>query len=111
MENKERFIRAISRYQNYNSHICTRNKLLEKAFGSDTTIFNFDGLEELSDTIIDLSVLMFPNLSEAEIRDNIEWYLYEAVDMDNPEVIDGENKYIVNSSEALFLMLEQFNNE
>ena len=45
MENKERFIRAIARYQNFHSHIETINKLLEKAFGSDTVVFNFYGLD------------------------------------------------------------------
>ena len=110
MKNKERFIRAIARYQNFNSHKETKSKLLEKAFGSDTRIFDFDGVDELLDTVIDMSVFMFPNLSEEEIRENIEWFVYEAVDMENPEVIDPKGKtYIVKTSDILYDMLEDFN--
>lgn len=108
MDNKARFIRAVSRFQNFRSHLETKCKLLEKAFGSDTTIFDFDGLEELFQAIVDMSCLMFPNLTEDEIAENISWYVYEAVDMDNPTVQDGDKEFIVNSVEALYDMLAYF---
>jgi len=111
MTNKDRFIRAVARVQNYNSHKETKNKLLEKAFGGDTVIFDFDGTEELTDALIDLTSIIFPNLTETDIRDNIEWYLYEAVNMDNPEVSDKDKTWIVNSSSVLYDMLEYFNNQ
>jgi len=111
MTNKERFIRAVARIQNYNSHKDTKNKLLEKAFGGDTVIFDFDGTEELTDALIDLTNIIFQNLTETDIRDNIEWYLYEAVNMDNPEVSDKDKTWIVSSSSVLYDMLEYFNNQ
>jgi hypothetical protein len=111
MTNKERFIRAVARVQNYNSHKDTKNKLLEKAFGGDTVIFDFDGMEELTDALIDLTNVIFPNLTEIDVRDNIEWYLYEAVNMDNPEVSDKDKTWIVNNSSVLYDMLEYFNNQ
>ena len=111
MTNKERFIRAVARVQNYNSHKDTKNKLLEKAFGGDTVIFDFDGTEELTDALIDLTNIIFQNLTETDIRDNIEWYLYEAVNMDNPEVSDKDKTWIVSSSSVLYDMLEYFNNQ
>ena len=110
MENKERFIRAMARFQNYRSRKETKNKLLEKAFGSDTVIFDFDGVDELLDSVIDLACLIFTNLSEEEITENIEWYVYEAVDMDEPLVENNGKNYIVNSTEVLFEMLKDFNN-
>jgi len=109
MINKDMFIRAVARIQNYNSHKETKNKLLEKAFGSDTVIFDFDGTEELTDALIDLANVIFPNLTETNIRDYIEWYLYEAVNMDNPEVSDKDKTWIVNNSSVLYDMLEYFN--
>jgi hypothetical protein len=113
MTNKDRFIRAVARIQNYNSHKETKNKLLEKAFGSDTVIFDFDGVDELTDTLVDMTSVIFPNLSETNIKDNIEWYLYEAVGMDNPEVSDNnsDKTWIVNNSSVLYDMLEYFNNQ
>jgi len=111
MTNKDRFIRAVARVQNYNSHKETKNKLLEKAFGGDTVIFDFDGMEELTDALIDLTNVIFPNLTEIDVRDNIEWYLYEAVNMDNPEVSDKDKTWIVNNSSVLYDMLEYFNNQ
>ena len=111
MTNKERFIRAVARVQNYNSHKDTKNKLLEKAFGGDTVVFDFDGTEELTDALIDLTNIIFQNLTETDIRDNIEWYLYEAVNMDNPEVSDKDKTWIVNNSSVLYDMLEYFNNQ
>ena len=111
MENKERFIRAIARYQNFHSHIETRNKLLEKAFGSDTTIFNFDGLDEIFNTIVDMASFIFPNLEEKEIEDWLGWYIYEASDMDKPEVESGSKTYIISNSEELYNMLYEFNEE
>ena len=110
MENKERFIRAMSRFQNYCSHKETKNKLLEKAFGSDTVIFDFDGMNELLDSIIDLACLIFTNVSEKEITENIEWYVYEAVNMDETLVENNGKNYVVNSTEILFEMLKDFNN-
>jgi hypothetical protein len=109
MDNKARFMRAISRFQNFRSHLETKCKLLEKAFGSDTSIFDFDGLEELFQAIVDMSCLMFPNLTEDEIAENISWNVYEAVDMDNPTVQDGDKEFIVNSVEALYDMIAYFN--
>lgn len=111
MENKEKFIRAISRYQNFHSHIETRNKLLEKAFGSDTVIFNFDGLDEIFITIVDMSSFIFPNLKEKDIEDWLSWYIYEANDMDKPEVESGNKTYIISNSEELYNMLYEFNEE
>ena len=113
MENKERFIRAIARWQNYRSHKETKNKLLEKAFGEDTSIFDYDGIEELEDAIIDLSSIMFKNITEEEIRDNIEYYLYEAVDMDNPEVsfVKEEKTFVLNSVSDLYDLLDYLNNK
>ena len=110
MENKERFIRAMARFQNYCSHKETKNKKIKKAFGSDTVIFDFDGMNELLDSIIDLACLIFTNLSEKEITENIEWYVYEAVNMDEPLVENNGKNYIVNSTEVLFEMLKNFNN-
>jgi hypothetical protein len=111
MGNKERFIRAIARWQNYHSHKETKSKLLEKAFGSDTMIFDFDGVDELLDSIIDMSCLMFPNISEEDIRTNIEWYLYETPGQEEPEVYDSESgkKYIIKSPKELYDMLYDFN--
>ncbi len=111
MGNKERFIRAIARWQNYYSHKETKSKLLEKAFGSDTMIFDFDGVDELLDSIIDMSCLMFPNISEENIRTNIEWYLYETPGQEEPEVYDSESgkKYIIKSPKELYDMLYDFN--
>lgn len=113
MTNKDRFIRAVARIQNYNSHKETKNKLLEKAFGGDTVIFDFDGTEELTDALIDLTNVIFQNLTETDIRDNIEWYLYEAVNMDNPEVSDNnsDKTWIVNNPSVLYDVLEHFNNQ
>lgn len=111
MENKERFVRAIARFQNYYSHKETKCKLLEKAFGSDTSIFDFDGVEELFITIVDMATLMFPNLSEEEIEDNLSWYLYGAAEQEEPEVYDNESgkKYIIKSPKELYDMLYDFN--
>lgn len=112
MENKERFIKAIARYQNYDSHLSTKRTLLEKAFGQDTQIFDFDGLDEILDTIVDMATLMFPNLSEKEVRENIEWYVYEAINIEEPVVEDGKgNKYKITNSLDLFNMLKAFNDE
>ena len=111
MTQEERFVRAIQRYQNFKSHLETRCRLLEKAFDEDTVIFDFNGLETIIDTIVDMSVCMFPNLEEEAIRDNIEWYLYEAVEMNNPTVEDNGTVYVVNSPELLYYMLRAFNDE
>ena len=109
MENKECFNKAIRRFQNYYSHKITKNKLLEKAFGEETAVFDFDGVDELFFTIEDMACLMFPNLSKNEIDENLEWYLYEAVDMNKPFVEEGENKWFINSPEDLYDMLDHFN--
>ena len=109
MENKERFIRAIARWQNFQSHLETKMRLLEKAFGSDTQIFDFDGLDELFDTVVDMAVLMFPNLKEEEIKENLSWYLYEAVDMEEPVVSFKEKEWKVINPEILYDMLYEFN--
>ena len=100
----------MARFKNYCSNKETKNKLLEKAFGSDTVIFDFDGMNELLDSIIDLACLIFTNLSEKEITENIEWYVYEAVNMDEPLVENNGKNYVVNSTEVLFEMLKDFNN-
>ena len=71
--NKELFCKAFRRFQNYLSHKETKNKLLEKAFGSDTVVFDFDGLDEILETIIDMSCIIFPNLLKEEIKEDIEW--------------------------------------
>ena len=110
MENKERFVRAIARWQNYNSHKETKNNLLERAFGSDTIIFDYDGVDEILNTVIDMACLMFPNISEDSIKDNIEYYCYEAVDMKNPAVSYEDGKeFVLNSSEVLYDMFEYLN--
>lgn len=109
--NKETFCKALRRFQNYRSHKETKNKLLEKAFGSDTTIFDFDGLDEILETIIDMSCIMFPNLLKEEIKEDIEWYVYEAVNMENPTIEDDKNnKWIVKAPEALYEMMCFYNN-
>ena len=56
-----------------------------------------------------MACLMFPNLSKNEIDENLEWYLYEAVDMNKPFVEEGENKWFINSPEDLYDMLDHFN--
>jgi len=109
MTNKERFVKAVKRFQEYMKHKEEKNDLLEKAFGSDTRVFDFDGVEELSSTIIDMSVLMFHNLLEKVVIDNIDWYLFETPNMTEPAVFDGNKKYIIDSPEKMFDMLNEFN--
>lgn len=109
MTNKERFIKAIARYQNFYSHKETKMRLLEKAFSEDSTIMDLDGLEELVDTISDMASVMFPNISEETVKNYIEYYIYEAVDIEEPFVEDEEKKWILNSSGDLYDMLEEWN--
>lgn len=109
---KEMFVKAIRRFQNYYSHLETKNKLLEKAFGSDSCVMDFSGLEELRDSIVDLTKVIFPSLLEKVIADNIDWYLYEVPMLEgDAEVFDGERKYNIKSPEDLFDMLSNFNKE
>ena len=111
MGDKERFVKALSRFQNFRSHMETRCKILEKAFDEDTIIFDFKGLDVVLDTIIDMSVYLFPKLSEAEIKENIEWYVYEAENMTNPIIEYKGMEYIINSVETLYDILKLFNDE
>ena len=110
--NKERFIRAIARYQNLYSHKETKMKLLEKAFGNDTTVVDFDGLEEVVQTIIDMAIVMFPNVSEKTIKDYIEYYIYEAACVKDA-VVEEEDGTIwkLTSSDVLYDMLEKWNSD
>ena len=109
MTNKERFMKAIARYQNFYSHKKTKMRLLEKAFGEESAIMDLDGLEELVDTISDMASVMFPNISEETVKDYIEYYIYEAVYMEEPFVEDEEKKWILNSSGDLYDMFEEWN--
>ena len=109
MTNKERFVRAIARYQNFYSHKETKMMLLEKAFGEDSCIVDLDGTEEIINTISDMAIIMFPNISEETVKCYIEYYVYEAVDMKEPFVEDENKKWVLNSSSDLYDMFEEWN--
>ena len=46
MENKDIFLKQIASFQNFRSMLKTRNTLLEKALGEDTTVMDFRGIDE-----------------------------------------------------------------
>lgn len=108
---KNLFTKAIQRWLNYYSHMKKRNDTLEKVFGEETSMFDFVGVEELLSATVDMAFLMFPKLNRDEIEENICWYVYEAVDMENPEVSDNDKTWIVNTPEDLFAMLKDFNDK
>lgn len=108
MTNKEIFCRAVARFQNYFSKMETRNNIIEKLIGNDTTIMDFAGTTEILDCIFDIAHLMFPNIDEDVINDYISWYIYEAVDMDEPYIEDEHKKWTIKSAEDLF---DYFNEE
>ena len=110
MTNKERFIAAVNRFIEYREKKEKKSSLLEEAFGSDTVIFDFDGIEELISTITDVVAVMLPNLADEVIKDNIEWYIYEATGMDKPSVEGDGKEWIVDTPSTLYDMLEHFNN-
>lgn len=115
MNNKDVFVKAIERFEQYREKKEKKNKLLEQAFGSDTTIFDFDGLEEILECVVDLAQLIFTAIPKEHLEENISWYIYEASGMDEPVVSessdDDSKKWVVNSPEVLYDMLSYFNSQ
>lgn len=116
MNNKDVFVKAIERFEQYREKKEKKNKLLEQAFGSDTTIFDFDGLEEILGCVVDLGQLIFTAIPKENLEENISWYVYEASGMDEPIVSESSDdddgkKWVVNSPEVLYDMLSYFNSQ
>ena len=59
MENKDIFLKQIASFQNFRSMLETRNTLLEKALGEDTTVMDFRGIDEFENCLADLLYVMF----------------------------------------------------
>ena len=59
MENKDIFLKQIASFQNFRSMLKTRNTLLEKALGEDTTVMDFRGIDEFENCLADLLYVMF----------------------------------------------------
>lgn len=108
MENKERFKRAMARFQNFYSNKVTKNELFEIAFGPDSTVMDFYGVDEILDTITDMAALMFPNIPEEEIKEDISWYLYVAVDMKEPFISFEGKEYLITNPESLYNAMSEF---
>lgn len=80
MENKDIFLKQIASFQNFRSKLRTRNTLLEKVFGADTTVMDVIGLDELESCLIDLLYVMFApfgKMTHAAAQEEISWFLYE----------------------------------
>lgn len=112
---KELFIKSIARWQNYRSMLKTRMNLFEKIFSigqdNESRVFDFIGLEEMTQSLYDICSLIFPKLSIEEIKENISWYLYEAVDLDEPLVESNGKEWIVSNSSILYDMMKEFEEE
>lgn len=114
MTNKERFVQSVARFQNLKSSLETRNNLLEKAFGEDTEIIEYRGLDEMLLTLWDMCCVMFSDIPEDVLKDEIEWFLYEAVNLsdDESKYIEINNvKYMVRNSEEFYNYLYLYNND
>lgn len=108
---KTKFVNAIKLFNNYHSHLDNKNNLLEQAFGEDSVLMDYDGIEEMLELIKDEFSLIFPNIKKDELDDWIEYYLYEVGDLEDPEVEVGDKKYVLNSDDAFWDMLVDFNNK
>lgn len=101
----KRFVEAVNRTICFMEKIRKKNEALEEILcdqDKETRIFDFTGVNELVDTLVDLTCVMFPNISEDEILENINWYIYEATSMKEPYIVDKGKTYIINNPEDLY---------
>ena len=80
MENKDIFLKQIASFQNFRSMLETRNMLLEKALGEDTTVMDFRGIDEFENCLADLLYVMFTpfgKITYESAHEEIDWFIYE----------------------------------
>ena len=102
MENKDIFLKQIASFQNFRSMLKTRNTLLEKALGEDTTVMDFRGIDEFENCLADLLYVMFTpfgKITYESAHEEIDWFIYEW-DSERANQIEIEGKtYTINSPE------------
>lgn len=80
MENKDIFLKQIASFQNFRSMLETRNTLLEKALGEDTTVMDFRGIDEFENCLADLLYVMFTpfgKITYESAQEEMDWFIYE----------------------------------
>ena len=102
MENKDIFLKQIASFQNFRSMLKTRNTLLEKALGEDTTVIDFRGIDEFENCLADLLYVMFTpfgKITYESAHEEIDWFIYEC-DSERSNQIEIEGKvYTISSPE------------
>ena len=102
MENKDIFLKQIASFQNFRSMLKTRNTLLEKALGEDTTVIDFRGIDEFENCLADLLYVMFApfgKITYESAHEEIDWFIYEC-DSERSNQIEIEGKtYTISSTE------------
>ena len=102
MENKDIFLKQIASFQNFRSMLKTRNTLLEKALGEDTTVMDFRGIDEFENCLADLLYVMFTpfgKITYESAHEEIDWFIYEW-DSERANQIEIEGKtYTISSPE------------
>ena len=102
MENKDIFLKQIASFQNFRSMLKTRNTLLEKALGEDTTVMDFRGIDEFENCLADLLYTMFApsgKIAYESALEEMDWFIYEW-DSERANQIEIKDKvYTITSPE------------
>ena len=105
MKNKDIFLKQIASFQNFRSMLKTRNTLLEKALGEDTTVMDFRGIDEFENCLADLLYVMFTHFGKITYESALEemdWFIYEW-DSERANQIEIKDKvYTITSPEEFW---------
>ena len=105
MKNKDIFLKQIASFQNFRSMLKTRNTLLEKALGEDTTVIDFRGIDEFENCLADLLYVMFTHFGKITYESALEemdWFIYEW-DSERANQIEIKDKvYTITSPEEFW---------
>lgn len=113
MTDFEKFTLAVKTIKDFQEKKNEQNEALEKAFGQDSTIMDFIGLDELMTMFKIVCSSLFPKISQQEIEENCEWYIWEVPNFNNSgaEIEDNGKIYKIVSDQDMFNYLNIVNSE